>query len=147
MEIIMVRIIFLIVFLSLLTSCKKDSSNPTAAGDSALVGTWVLTNITGTTQQGIETVSPANAGISMTLVFNNSNVMSLSMNQGGTITNENLNWSTSNGNLSLTAVGGASATVLPYTISGNKADVNFISLISTLNGVSVSSLIFEFTKQ
>jgi hypothetical protein len=147
MEINMVKIILLIVFLSLLTSCKKDSSNPTAAGDSALVGTWMLTNITGTTQQGPETVSPADAGISMTLVFNNSNVMSLSMVQQGTPTNENFKWSTSNGNLSLTPTVGGSATILPYTVSGNKADVNFISLISTLNGVSVTSLIFEFTKQ
>jgi hypothetical protein len=135
------------MFILFLTSCKKDSSNPTAAGNSALVGTWVLTNITGTTQQGPETVSPANAGISMTLIFNNSNAMSLSMVQQGTPTNENFNWSASNGNLSLTSPLGGAATVLPYTISGNKADVNFISLLSTLNGVSVTSLIFEFTKQ
>lgn len=142
----MVRIIFLIVFLFLLTSCKKDS-NPTAPEDSALIGTWVLTNITGTTQQGPETVSPADAGISMTLVFNNNNIVSLSMVQQGAPTNENFKWTTSNGNLSLTPTIGGSATILPYTVSGNKADVNFISLINSLNGVSVTSLIFEFTKQ
>jgi len=142
----MVRIIFLIVFLFFLTSCKKDSS-PTEAGDSALVGTWDLTSIIGTTQQGPETISPTDAGISMTLVFNNNNVVSLSMVQNGTPTNENFKWSTSNGNLSLTPTVGGSATILPYTVSGNKADVNFISLISSLNGVSVTSLIFEFTKK
>ena len=145
----MKQIILLIMFLLVLTSCKKDSSNPVTTGDSGLIGTWNLTSISGSTPQGAITIPPTTAGISMTMKFNSNNTTSMSMVQQGVTTNEDFKWSTSNGNVSLTPTIGGTASILPYTLTGNKADVNFSSIIPGIsyNGVTVTNLVFEFTKQ
>jgi hypothetical protein len=146
----MKKIILLILFLTVLTSCKKDDSNPVTA-DNGLVGTWVLTNISGTTtSQGAISIPPSQAGISMTIVFNSNKTCTITTVQQGQTTNETDNWSTSNGKITFTPVtGGGTAMVLPYTQTGNKVNVDFSSLISSITspGVTFTQLMFEFTKQ
>lgn len=145
----MKQMVFLVMFLLVLTSCKKDSNNPVATGDSGLIGTWNLSSISGSTPQGTITIPPTTAGISMTMIFNSNNTASMSMVQQGVTTNQDFKWSTTNGNVSLTPTIGGTASILPYTLTGNKASVNFSSIIPGIsyNGVTVTNLVFEFTKQ
>lgn len=144
----MKKILILIVFMSFFTSCKKDSSNPVAT-ENDIVGTWVLTNISGITSQGSITILPSLVGISMTMVFKSDKTATLTMVQEGQTTNSSYNWSTLNGYISFTPTSGGVPMVLPYTINGNKVNVGFSSIIPsiTYSGVTVTSLFFEFTKQ
>jgi len=135
------------MLLSILTSCKKDDSNPVTA-DSGLIGTWVLTSVSGSTSQGPVTITPAQANMSMTIVFNSNKTCELTVVTNGQPTNETDTWSTSNGKVTFNSNG--TSYVLPYTLTGSKADIDFSSLITSINstgGVTVTSLIFEFTKQ
>ncbi len=144
----MKKTILLILLLTVLTSCNKDNSNPVIT-DSGLIGTWVLTNISGTTSTGSITISPGLVGISMTMVFNSDNTASLSMVQQGQTTNQSFTWITLNGNIVFTPTTGGVVIVLPYTKTGNKINVGFSNILSSINynGINISSLILEFTKQ
>ena len=142
------KIIFLIMLLSVLTSCNKDNSNPVIT-DNGLIGTWVLTNIRGTTPQGSVTISPDSAVISMTIIMNSDKTGSLSMIQQGQTTNQSFTWITLNGNIILTPTNGGIGIPLSYTKTGNKINVGFSNILPSISyhGVTVTSLILEFTKQ
>ena len=144
----MKKIIFLIILLFFLTSCNKDNSNPVIT-DGGLIGTWVLTNISGTTSQGSVTISPGLVGMSMTLVFNSDNTASLLSVQQGQSTTQSFTWITLNGTIVFTPTTGGVIIVLPYTEVGNKINVGFTSILPSINynGVIITSLILEFTKQ
>ncbi len=144
----MKKIIILFILLFLLTSCNKDNSNPVIT-DSGLIGTWLLTNISGTTTQGSITISPGLVGISMTLVFNSDNTASLVSVQQGQTTTQRFTWITLNGAIIFTPINGGVVILLPYTESGNKINVGFTNILPSINynGVIITSLILEFTKQ
>jgi hypothetical protein len=143
----MKKIMFLITLLSVLTSCNKDSSNPIIS-QSGLVGTWILTNISGTTPQGSITVSPGLVGISMTMVLNNNNTATLTTVQQGQTTTQNFTWIDLNSTIVFTPTNGEVIIPLPYTKTGNKINVGYSSLLPsiTYNGVTITSLILEFTR-
>ena len=143
----MKEIIFLIMFLSVLTSCNNNS-NPIIT-DSGLIGTWVLTSISGSTPQGSITITPGLASISMTMVFNSNKTASLSIVQSGQTINQSYTWTSLDGNIILTPTSGGILIVLPYTQAGNKITVNSSSIIPSIkyNGVTITSVKLEFTKQ
>jgi hypothetical protein len=143
----MKKIIFVIMLLSVLTSCNNNS-NPIIT-DSGLIGTWVLTNISGSTPQGSVTITPGLVSISMTMVLNSNKTASLSIVQPGQTINQNYTWTSLDGNIILTPTSGGILIVLPYTQTGNKINVNSSSILPSINykGVTITSVKLEFTKQ
>jgi len=144
----MKKIIFLIISLFVLTSCNTNNSNPVLT-NSGLIGTWVLTSISGSTPQGSITITPGLVGISMTLVFKSDNTAILSMVQQGQTTNQSYTWITLNGTIVLTSTTGGIPIIIPYTQTGNKINVNSSSILPSINynGVTITSIMLEFTKQ
>jgi len=143
----MKKIILLVLYLFILTSCNKSDSNPVTA-DSALDGTWVLSSISETTSQGLSTLTPSQANISMTIVFNSDKTCLITIVSDGQTSNGKEPWSTSNGNLKFTF--GINTYTLPYTITVNKVDIDFSSLIPILTNtsdVTITKMVFEFARQ
>jgi hypothetical protein len=135
------------MFLSVLTSCNNNN-NPVIT-DSGLIGTWVLTSISGTTPTGSITITPGLVGISMTMVLNSNKTASLSIVQPGQTTNQSYTWASLDGNIILTPTSGGILVVLPYIQTGNKLNINSNSIIPSINynGVTITSVKLEFTKQ
>lgn len=145
----MKKILFLMMLLFILTSCNNNNSSNPVITNNGLIGTWLLTNISGSTPQGSITVTPGLVGISMTLVFKSDNTATLLMVQSGKTTNQSYKWITLNGTIVLTSTTGGIPIIIPYTQTGNKINVNSSSILPSINynGVTITSLSLEFTKQ
>jgi hypothetical protein len=137
------------MLLFILTSCNNNNSSNPVITNNGLIGTWLLTNISGSTPQGSITVTPGLVGISMTLVFKSDNTATLLMVQSGKTTNQSYKWITLNGTIVLTSTTGGIPIIIPYTQTGNKINVNSSSILPSINynGVTITSLSLEFTKQ
>jgi len=144
----MKKILFLILLVSILSSCNKNDSNPVIT-DSGLIGVWVLTSISGTTSQGSITITPGLVELSMTMKINSDKTASLLMVQQGVTTNQSFTWNSLNGNIVLTPSGSVIGIPLPYTKTDNKINVGFSSILPSINynGVAITSPVLEFTKQ
>jgi hypothetical protein len=132
-----------------LTTCNNNNSSNPVITNNGLIGTWLLTNISSSTPQGSITVTPGLVGISMTLVFKSDNTATLLMVQSGKTTNQSYTWITINGTIVLTSTTGGIPIIIPYTQTGNKINVNSSSILPSINynGVTITSLSLEFTKQ
>ena len=87
--------------------------------------------------------------ISMKLIFNSDKTATLTMVQQGQTTNQSYTWITLNGNIVLTPTTGGIPILIPYTQTGNKINVSSSSILASIsfNGVTITSLSLEFTKQ
>ena len=132
-----------------LTTCNNNNSSNPVITNNGLIGTWLLTNISSSTPQGSITVTPGLVGISMTLVFKSDNTATLLMVQSGKTTNQSYTWITINGTIVLTSTTGGIPIIIPYTQTGNKINVNSSSILPSINynGVTITSIMLEFTKQ
>ena len=85
----------------------------------------------------------------MTIIFNSNNTATLLSVQQGQTTTQNFTWITLNGTIIFTPSSGGAVIILPYTQTGNKISAGFTNILPSINynGVIITSLILEFTKQ
>lgn len=136
-------LILLALLIVTLAGCKKDD-NPVAPSENDLVGTWVLTQIY-LTSLGNMPVNPAEYGISGSFVLRSDKTFTVTFtfpdSEGPEV--ETGTWSAANGKITLKSSMGESDE-LPYTLSGNKLNVETIIELPVL-GEQPAKL--EFTKQ
>lgn len=137
--------IFLLLVISIcilvVNSCKED--NPVSPEDQ-LVGTWVLTKLTMTSQGQTIVQTPAEAGVQVTLIIRSNKTYQMTQtDQSGTVT-ETGTWSATDKEISAKSSDGK-IEVIPYILAGNKLSLTVQIAIET--GGNKFPVIMEFTKQ
>lgn len=132
-------LVALFVF-SLHNGCKKD--NPTEPGNE-LVGTWVLTKLTMTTQQGSRVLTPQQADFVMTLIVRGDKTYQSTVTQNNHTEVDNGTWSVSNGKITVMHQDGKTET-MTYRITGNI--LQFDTNTTDPNGIT-TQVTMELTKQ
>jgi hypothetical protein len=132
---------FIILSAVIISSCSKDKNSPTSPNlehDQALIGTWVLTQITSPI-----VTTPEALGISLTAVFSSDGKTSLTTVELDSTTTDSGTWGTSDGKITITLEGEDPVTS-SYSVNGNTATINQYP-VNFQGALILASL--EFTKQ
>jgi len=141
------KFILLILLGFLIISCGDDDKSTTEPDiniDQALVGTWDLTKITIVSGTVTIDLTPAQAGIAFTAVFNSDGTFESTSTDSDGTTVDTGTWGASEGVLTIT-IEGDDPIISPYTVNGNIVSIEEYSVpIPNLGNIPAA---LEFTKR
>ena len=138
-----VKKILLLLLISIcilvVNSCKDD--NPVSPEDQ-LVGTWVLTKLTMTSQGQTIVQTPAEAGVQITLILRSNKTYQMTQTDASGTETDTGTWSSTDKEISVKSSDGTTE-VVPYILAGNKLSLT----VQIEEGGIKFPVILEFTKQ